>query len=355
MLKNIRVLVPGTGTRFRCGGLSVALQTSRLLQSLRPTEVVTYRVREPSLPYLDDLLRSDTAPGQSLWLVSWGFDVPGLLKRLMHRKVAYQAHSTGYGFNLPPAVPVIAVSRNTLGYWGDKAPRNPLFLVPNALESQWQERGDRSAASESRPFGVLVQERKSSAYVLKQLVPALRSKGLKVKVQKGWVDDLVEMFNSATVYIYDTAEYWRGQGVSEGFGLPPIEALSCGCIVFSSFNHALADTLTLGETAYQIGQGSLLNDVERISLAVSFPLNWRPDPETLERLLFDLSETNFCNRWRNVLENLDHQEKLGVFGFDNVHSLRSASTAMLRWNSRFQKMKSLPAKVADRLPGWLTG
>ena len=60
-------------------------------------------------------------------------------------------------------------------------------------------------------------------------------------------------------------------------------------------------------------------------------------------------------RWRNVLENLDHQEKLGVFGFDNVHSLRSASTAMLRWNSRFQKMKSLPAKVADRLPGWLTG
>ena len=57
-----------------------------------------------------------------------------LVAKLKGRLVIYQAHSSGYGFDLPPGVPVLAVSRNTLGYWGDRAPRNPLFLVPNALD-----------------------------------------------------------------------------------------------------------------------------------------------------------------------------------------------------------------------------
>ncbi len=26
------------------------------------------------------------------------------------------------------------------------------------------------------------------------------------------VDDLVALFNDATVYLYDSAEYWRGRG-----------------------------------------------------------------------------------------------------------------------------------------------
>ena len=246
---SIRVLVPGTGTRFRCGGLSVALQTARLLSTLRPTDVVTYRERSDGHPYLDDVLQAEQSPGKSLWIVSWGFDVPRSLMRLRGRPVVYQAHSSGYGFGLPPGVPVVAVSRNTLGYWGDRAPRNPLFWVPNALEPQWLERGarplssDRDAVAE-RPIDVLVQKRKSSPYVLEQLVPALQAEGLKVEVQSGWVDDLVDLFNRSKIYLYDSAEYWRGRGVSEGFGLPPLEALACGCVLFSSFNHALADTLT---------------------------------------------------------------------------------------------------------------
>ena len=132
----IRVLVPGTRTRFRCGGLSVALQTARLLETLRRTEVVTYRERESGSPFLTDLLQQEEPSPNVLWLVSWGFDVPLLLRRLRGHSVIYQAHSSGYGFDLPAGVPVLAVSRNTLGYWGDRAPRNPLFLLPNALEPQ---------------------------------------------------------------------------------------------------------------------------------------------------------------------------------------------------------------------------
>ena len=194
---SIRVLVPGTGTRFRCGGLSVALQTARLLSRLRPTQVVTYRQRQSDHPFLDDLLQQDESPEDVLWLVSWGFDVPLLLRRLKGRPVIYQAHSSGYGFGLPAGVPVLAVSRNTMGYWGDRAPRNPLFFLPNALEPQWFERGARHLALDSRPIDVLVQRRKSSDYVLRQLVPALRARGLRVEVQDSWVDDLVGLFNSA--------------------------------------------------------------------------------------------------------------------------------------------------------------
>ena len=309
-LTSIRVLVPGTGPRFRCGGLSVALQTARLLSQLRPTEVVTYRAREQSHLFLGDLLHQEEAPGEALWLVSWGFDVPKLIKKLRGRPVAYQAHSSGYGFNLPPGVPVIAVSRNTLGYWGDRAPRNPLFLIPNGLEPQWLARGARprsnqgSAISAQRSIDVLVQQRKSSAYVLKHLVPALRREGLSVEVQCGWVEDLVALFNSATVYLYDSAEYWRSRGVSEGFGLPPLEAMACGCVVFSSLNHALVDTLTPGQTAHQIGCGSLRYDVERISAAVATPQQWNAPFEELEALMEQSSEGVMQKRWENVLNQL---------------------------------------------------
>jgi hypothetical protein len=214
-------------------------------------------------------------------------------------------------------VPVLAVSRNTLGYWGNRAPRNPLFLVPNALEPKWLERGARPGraatvmsagtanAGARRPIDVLVQQRKSSSYVLKQLVPALRARGLRVEVQSGWVDDLVDLFNSATVYLYDSADYWRGRGVSEGFGLPPIEALACGCVVFSSLNHALADLLDPGRLGHQIGCGTLEADVERIATAVAEPEGWRAEPEALAALLAASAEGALLQRWSLALQSLE--------------------------------------------------
>jgi hypothetical protein len=320
-LRSLRFLVPGTSGRYRCGGLLVEQQTARLLQQLGPTQLVTYRQREPGLPFLADLLRAEprgsAAADQALWIVSWGFDVPRQLRALRGRPVAYHAHSSGYGFRLPPGVPVLAVSRNTLGYWGQWASRNPLFLVPNALEARWLERGARlqqgGAGPEPgrRPIDVLVQKRKTSAYVLGRLVPALRARGLRVEVQEGWVDDLVDLFNSATVVLYDSADHWRCSGVSEGFGLPPLEALACGCVLFSSFNHALADTLDPGSTAHQIGAGTLAADVERIAAAVADPVAWLPAPRRLEGLLEAFSESRLRERWRQALEAINaHLDRL---------------------------------------------
>lgn len=260
-LRPLKVLLPGTGPRFQCGGLAVELQLAATTRLLAPTEVVTYGQRQPDAPFLDDLLRQEPARVHrqaSLWLVSWGFHVPRLLRRLRGRAVAYHAHSSGYGFHLPPGVPVLAVSRHTMAYWGAQAPRNPLFLLPNAVDPAFHNRGG------VRDLDVLVQRRKTSAYVLHTLAPALRKRGLRVHVQEGWVEHLEDLFNRSKVYLYDSADHWNQAGVSEGFGLPPLEALACGCVVFSSLNHALADHLTPGVNCFQIGAGTLAADVERI-------------------------------------------------------------------------------------------
>ena len=337
----IRVLVPGTSQRFRCGGLSVELQTARLLSSLCSTELVTYRERHQDHPFLDDLLNGESPQRQVLWIVSWGFDVPALVRRLRGHRVAYHAHSSGYGFTLPPGVPVLAVSRNTLGYWGDRCPRNPLLLVPNAIEPAWLERGARGSA-ERRPIDVLVQARKSSRYVLEQLVPALRQRGLRVEVQSGWVDDLVDLFNRSCVYLYDSAEYWRGRGVTEGFGLPPLEALACGCVVFSSMNHALADHGDPGRMVHQIGCGRLAFDVRRVEDAVGDPAAWRPPAAALNAWLEESSEASLLKSWKLALDQLD--------------ALNDAEGPLLSspptWQLRLQQVLARLHRVVDRLPGW---
>ena len=343
-IARIRFLVPGTSSRFRCGGLSVEVQTARLLAGLRPTELVTYRERSPDHLFLEDCLQHEAVDPSVLWVVSWGFDVPALIRRLRGHRTVYHAHSSGYGFSLPAGVPVLAVSRNTLGYWGNRAPRNPLLLVSNALDGQWLRRGDRHGTA-GRPIDVLVQARKSSPYVQQQLVPALREAGLTVQVQAGWVDDLVDLFNRSSVYLYDSAEYWRGRGVTEGFGLPPLEALACGCVVFSSLNHALADHGVPGRTLHQIGCGRLGFDLERIAAAVRTPLQWRPAADQLDLLLDRCSEANLLDGWREALQQLDAME--AVSGPDLV----SPSTWQLRLDQGIQRLR----RVVDRFPGWLNG
>ncbi|MEC7737323.1 MAG: glycosyltransferase [Cyanobacteriota bacterium] len=347
---SIRVLVPGTGARFRSGGLNVALQTARILGQLCPTEVVTYRVRQNGYLYLADLLEQEKKPGKALWLVCWGFDVPKLFRRLKGRPVIYHAHSTGYGFDIPPGLPVVSVSRNTLGYWGNRAPRNPLFLVPNALEQHWIDYGDRSVVANNshgkrRSFDVLVQERKSSPYVLNSLVPALRQRGLSVEVQKGWTDDLVGLFNNSKVYLYDSSEYWRARGLSEGFGLPPLEAMACGCVVFSSLNNALSDFLTPGETSHQLGCGSINFDVQQIAAAVKDPQKWRGSLEAVQGILDASSEAACVSRWGYVL----NQIQSGWSGWkDPSLALRSSSTAMLRCRDFIQRSRVKVKKIIER-------
>lgn len=260
-MRTLYFLLPGTDGKFACGGLWAELKTFRLAQQICSAKVVTYRQREAEHPFLPDILNdASISPDNAIFVVSWGFDVGKLVKRLRGYPVVYHAHSAGYGFNLPASVPIITVSRNTLGYWGQRSPHSLIYYLPNQISDEFQVQNcDRT----QRDIDVLVQARKSSTYLMQQLIPALETR-CRVFVVKSYVEDLPGLFKQAKVYLYDSAEYWGQQRVSEGFGLQPMEAMACGCQVFSSVNGGLSDYLDPGFNCYKIAGYSTAYDVDRI-------------------------------------------------------------------------------------------
>ena len=257
-MRKLYFLLPGTEGKFGGGGLWAELKTVALAAEICAAEVVTYRQPEADRLFLEDVVQnSDLA--DSIFVVGWGFDVPKLLGRLKKYQVnlVYHAHSADYGFQLPPNVPIVAVSRNTMGYWGQKSPNSLIYYLPNQIGDEFYNQ------NQARDIDVLVQTRKSSEYLLQQLIPALQSR-CSVKILTGYVEDLASLFNRSRIYLYDSAEYWAVSGVTEGFGLPPLEALACGCQVFSSVNHGLADYLDPGFNCHKIASYSLDYDLHRI-------------------------------------------------------------------------------------------
>ena len=211
-MKKLYFLVPGTDKTFFCGGLVAELKILNLAKEICNSELVTYRQREIDTLFLDDILKQDTR--DIIFIISWGFDIPKLIKRLKGHNIVYHAHSSGYGFNIPSYIPIITVSHNTMGYWGQKAPHSPIYYLPNQISDEF------CNLNLTRDIDVLVQKRKSSRYLLEQLVPRLESR-CKVVLITNFVEDITKLFNHSKVYLYDSAEYWGQQNVSEGFGLQP--------------------------------------------------------------------------------------------------------------------------------------
>lgn len=242
--------------------------------SLCAAEAVTYEAREPGLPFLDDLL-ADGDDGQDVvFFVHWGPHIPDLIAKLSGRNVVYAAYSTGYGFSVPADVPIIACSKHTQAYWGRYAPTSPVFYLPCEISPQFKNLGL------ARDIDVLVQKRKSSRYMLEELIPALQP-DCAVTVLDTWVDDIAAVFNRSKVYLYDSTEHWAFHGVSEGFGLPPLEAMACGCTVFSSLNDALSDYLAPEFVGHQLRVYSKEYDVERVLKAVA---HWQDEPVSTDLL-----------------------------------------------------------------------
>ncbi len=258
VMRKLYFLVPGTTKRFSCGGLWAELNTVALASQICAAEIVTYRQPEAEHLFLESVLKTADFSA-SIFVLSWGFDVPKLINRLKKHQanIIYHAHSAGYQFQLPPDVPIIAVSRNTMGYWGQKSPNSLIYYLPNQIGTEFRN------LNQPRDIDVLVQTRKSSTYLRQQLIPTLQSR-CRVEIVTGYVEDLAGLFNRSRIYLYDSAEHWATSGVSEGFGLPPMEALACGCQVFSSVNHALADYLDPGFNCHKIANYSLDYDIHKI-------------------------------------------------------------------------------------------
>lgn len=326
-MRKLYFLVPGTGGKFACGGLWAELKALDLAQQVCSAEVVTYRQQEQDKLFLDDLLQQKKLD-DAIFVISWGFDIPELATKLEPYNVVYHAHSAGYGFKIPASIPIVTVSRNTMGYWGQYAPNSLIYYLPNQISDQFKN------LHLTRDIDVLVQARKSSEYLLQQLIPALKQR-CHVVVVDAYVEDLAKLFNRAKVYLYDSAEYWATQGVTEGFGLQPMEAMACGCQVFSSINSGLSDYLDPGFNCYKIAVYSQEYDVKRIlkvlvkdaiALPESFFAEYRTN-NILYRLQIILTEINDFFDCKKELHN-------------NIKNLTTVRVTKLRMQRILTKLKS---------------
>lgn len=313
-MRKLYFLVPGTSGKFACGGLWAELKTFNLAQEVCTAEVVTYRQKEAGKAFLADLLTAKNLD-EAIFIISWGFDVPKLANKLKGYNVVYHAHSAGYKFTLPASVPIITVSRNTLGYWGQKSPNSLIYYLPNQISDEF------TNLNLARDIDVLVQSRKSSEYLIKELIPTLQKK-CQVMVINSYVEDLPKMFNRAKIYLYDSAEYWAQQNVSEGFGLQPMEALACGCQVFSSVNGGLSDYLDPGFNCYKIAGYALEYDVHKILHVLQSPISL-----TLpEQVLAEYRTENIIKKLRIILAEIndffDHKQ-------DYQHQIKNLTTIRL--------------------------
>ncbi|HEX3127368.1 MAG TPA: glycosyltransferase [Thermoanaerobaculia bacterium] len=297
-MKAVHVLLPGiSAPAWRFGGRLIAETFAGLLDRHVPTRVVTYRDREEGVPFLADVL-AEVDPAD-LFVVTWGPHVQGLLQTLEGRRVVYYAQSTGWDLRLPEGVPVLCLSRYILAYWMLHAPHNPLFLLGPVLGTE--DGGCRNLGLE-RDIDVLFLERKSTAYLKDVLVPALQSR-CRVHVVRDFLprEELIRLYNRSKVYLYSSAPAGSGAGWVEGFGFQPLEALVCGCAVFSNLHGGLADYLDPEVNAFKIETWSLAHDLERIEAVVRDGF----EPRGVEALARAYSEEAFHERMGRFLPVLE--------------------------------------------------
>jgi glycosyltransferase involved in cell wall biosynthesis len=326
-MRKLCFLVPGTGGKFACGGLWAELKTLALAQQICSAEVVTYRQRESGTLFLDDLLKQKNLD-DIIFVISWGFDIPKLAACLQPYQVIYHAHSADYGFRLPASIPIVTVSRNTMGYWGQRSPNSLIYYLPNHIAEEFYN------YNQERDIDVLVQMRKSSEYLIEQLIPALEAQ-CHVCVVKSYVEDLASLFNRAKIYLYDSAEYWAQQGVSEGFGLQPMEALACGCQVFSSLNGGLSDYLDPGFNCYKIAGYSREYDIERILKT----LNSSASRSLPQEVLAEYRTENLLKRLTVILEEINEFFDRQPYYTPNIPSLTRMRLMTLHTRKIMSKIK----------------
>lgn len=326
-MRKLYFLLPGTDGKFACGGLWAELKTLNLAKEICDAEVVTYRQREKDKLFLDDVLLSQNLQ-EVIFVISWGFDVAKLAPRLKSYNVVYHAHSAGYGFKLPSSIPIITVSRNTLGYWGQLSPHSLIYYLPNQISDEFNNQ------NLERDIDVLVLARKSSEYLMQDLIPGLQHK-CKLELVDYYIEDIAALFNRAKIYIYDSAEYWAQQRVTEGFGLQPMEASACGCRVFSSLNGGLSDYLDPGFNCDKIAVYSKEYDIQRILKVLQ---NW--SPLTLPESFFqEYRREHIIQRLQVILDELneffDHKQN----HTSNIKPLTTMRLAKLSTKRIFNKVK----------------
>jgi hypothetical protein len=270
----------------------IALRAAALLGEHLPTTVVTTHDVEPPHPTLEEALAS--AGAGDVFVVTWGPHVGELLARLAGRRVAYYAQSPGWDIDLPPQVPVLALSRYLVSFWAERAPSNQIVLLPPVLDARCTDPGG------PRDIDVLVLARKSTPYLLDRLVPAL-AEHCRVHVQEEFVDRgaLIGLYQRSSTYLYSSTPW--ASGWVEGFGFQPLEARACGCTVFTNLHGGLADHEDPEIDAFKLEVHSSAFDLQRVLAATRGDLTPLRDSAALAATY---SEEAFHRRAARVLPAL---------------------------------------------------
>ena len=107
---------------------------------------------------------------------------------------------------------------------------------------------------------------------------------------------------NSKLFLYDSDKYFKDLGFCEGFGLPPLEALACGCFVFSSLNGALSDYLDPEVNCGQLGVLSPEYDRDKILEALA---QWTPN-NSLSEYASPYRRDRVAEKMQITLTAIDH-------------------------------------------------
>lgn len=187
-----------------------------------------------------------------------------------------------------------------MSHFAVQAPTSPLYLVEPSLDPSCRN------LNLDRDIDVLYLSRKSTEYLDSILVPKLQ-KRCKVHIQQEFVsrNELYQLYNRSKVYLYSSQQPPFGLG--EGFGLQPLEALACGCSVFSNLHGGLSDYLDPEICGYKLETFSLEYDVNRILKRVK---EYTGENQKSEYLREKYSEKSFYDRMEVIWPEIEEFFKI---------------------------------------------
>ncbi|MDD5216871.1 MAG: glycosyltransferase [Candidatus Omnitrophica bacterium] len=263
-----------------------------LREHAKQVQIVTYYGKEIDYACLEDVLKS--ASPEDLFIISFGPHITALAKRLSGRRIIYYAQSFGWRITLPNQIPIFCVSRYVLSQWAVKSPTRPLFLLPPVIDVEYQD------SNVEREIDILVYLSPKMSPYLSSFVKKLQNKYRVLVIDKLIPRrDFLENMKKANVFLYYSKPILDSRG-AEGFGLMPLEALCCGCKVFSNLFGGLSDYLDPGINAYQLGVYSMEYDLQRLSEVIK----QKQDMKYRIVLREAYSENMFHQRMKGILEEL---------------------------------------------------
>lgn len=341
--RRVSVLLPGIDNiPAKGGGFFNTLRFVDLLSRHRETELATYRHREPGTPFLEDIA-SEMERERRIAVLVWGPDIAELLDRYHGRfPMVYYQRSNDWGIDLPPDVPVLCISKYTMAtaqqYW----PGNPQFYLPPAL------RPECCSDGRDRDIDVLVVERKQPRYVVEDLCRRL-GPHCRVHLQSDFIsqDELIDLYRRSKVYLYSfaamrTDHHHSGWRMMEGISNQTLEAIACGCTVFSDLRGGQLDFVQPGQWGFKLQTHSPEWDVEQILRAVAdYPQIGQEAHRTFVEQ--EYSEEAFHQRAPQLLSFLDsffdfaanHPPRVEAFDFpEPITSGRRLREHLYRWRRR---------------------